>query len=347
MVYSRSDLRNQLKRHEFAPVYVLFGPETYLRDIAAKTIADRVFAPGDFRDFNETTFSLNMEGNLGKALAATEQLPMMSSRRVVRINDVRISQSGYRDTVTEGDETVLKNFLADPPAHSTVIFVADDLNGVRKMGRLLREKTMAVEFTHLSDKDLIEWAAKEFKDAGAVIDSVTLGYFMGRISPDVLRMTNEIKKLAAAALPSGVVDIPLIDSLGANNRELSNFDLTDHLIAGRHAKAVSTLEKMLDDGAEPLALLGLLGYNYRRLLMAKDMMIRGASRSDVAGILRMRYSDQEAFFAAARRAELGRLGAAIKKLAVTDVAIKSSIGGSGPAGARMQIEMLVCQLALM
>jgi len=104
---------------------------------------------------------------------------------------------------------------------------------------------------------------------------------------------------------------------------------------------------MLDDGAEPLALLGLLGYNYRRLLMAKDMMTRGASRSDVAAILRMRYSDQEAFFAAARRADLGKLGSAIKRLADADIAIKSSIGGSGPAGARMQLEMLVCELALM
>ena len=347
MVYTRADLRNQLKRNEFASVYVLFGPEIYLRDLAAKTIVERVFAPGDFRDFNETTFSLNGEGNLEKALAAAEQLPMMSSRRVVRINDVRISQTGYRDTINEANETLLNNFLADPPAYSTVVFVADELNGVRKMGRLLRERTMAVEFLRLSDKELIEWAAREFKDAGATIDSVSLNYFMGRISPDVLRMTNEIKKLAAAALPGGIIDIPLIDSLGANNRELSNFDLTDHLIGGRHATAVSSLEKMLDDGAEPLALVGLLGYHYRRLLLAKDMLTRGASRADVASILRMRYSDQEAFFAAARRAELRKLGLAIRRLADADIAIKSSIGGSGPAGARMQLEMLVCELALM
>jgi hypothetical protein len=61
----------------------------------------------------------------------------------------------------------------------------------------------------------------------------------------------------------------------------------------------------------------------------------------------MRYSDQEAFFAAARRADVKKLGLVIKKLASTDVAIKSSIGGSGPAGARMQLEVLVCELALM
>ena len=39
-VLTRDDLRDQLKRREIAPVYVLFGAETYLRDLAVKTIAD-------------------------------------------------------------------------------------------------------------------------------------------------------------------------------------------------------------------------------------------------------------------------------------------------------------------
>ena len=347
MVYSREDLRNQLKRREFAPVYLLFGPETYLRDLAAKTIADLTFSSGDFRDFNETAFSLNTEGNLEKALAAAEQLPMMASRRVVRLNEVRISASGYRDTVTEAHEPILTRFLSDPPSHSTVILVADELNGVRKMGRFLREKTAAVEFTRLSEPEMALWAQKEFKEAEVKIDDVALRYFLGRIGPDIQRLTNEVKKLAAAAMPAGVVTIDLVEALAPNTRELTNFELTDHLVAGRRAKAIAILEKILDDGAEPLALLGLLAYNYRRLLIAKDLMTRGAPRSEVSSELKMRYSDQEAFFAAARHADLRDLSRAINRLSKTDVAIKSSIGGSGPAGARMQLEVLVCELALM
>ena len=89
-VLSKDDLREQLKRREIAPVYVLFGAETYLRDLAAKTIANLSFAEGDFRDFNETEFSLAVSDNLQPALAAAEQLPMMAQKRVVRICDVRV-----------------------------------------------------------------------------------------------------------------------------------------------------------------------------------------------------------------------------------------------------------------
>jgi len=346
MALSREDLRNQLKRREIAPVYVLFGPETHLRDLAAKTIGDLAFAVGDLRDFNDTSFSLNGEGNLEWALAAAEQLPMMASRRVVRITDIRISATGYRDTITEAHESILTGYFANPSPSSVVIFVADDLNGVRKMGKLLRASGVAVEFAPLDERQFSEWARREIKEAGAEIDEPTLRLLLTRIGPDVRRLTNEINKIATAALPGKTITRDLIEQLVPNSRELSNFDLTDHLVAGRKSQAVSALRKILDDGAEPLALLGLISFNYRSLLIAKDLISRGVDRRVLASSVKIRYDKQEAFFAIARRSDVKHLTHAIGRLAQTDLAIKTSLGGSGPTGARMQIEMLVCELAM-
>lgn len=346
MVFSRENLRNQLKRREIAPVYLLFGPETHLRDIAAKTITDLAFAEGDLRDFNETSFSLNSEDSLKRALAVAEQVPMMASRRVIRITDVRVSATGFRDTITENHEPTLSAYLADPSQHSVVIFIADELNGVRKMGKYLRDKTTAVEFARLDDRQLTEMARTKTKDLDAEIDDAALRQLIGLVGQDVRRLTNEINKLAAAAMPGKTITSSLIKALVPNSRELTNFELTDHLVAGRRAQALATLKKILDDGAEPLALMGLISYNYRRLLMAKDLMSRGADRREVANVVKLRYNDQEPFLAAARRADMHSLTHAIKRLADADLAIKTSRGGRGPAGARLQIEMLVCELAL-
>lgn len=346
-VLTRDDLRNQLKRREIAPVYVLFGAETYLRDLAAKTIADFAFATGDFRDFNDTHFSLNTEDNLKLALAVADQLPMMATRRVVRITDIRISATGFRDTITEDHETLLTSYLANPSPTSVVIFIADDLNGVRKMSKLLKDNATAVEFKPLADSELLKWALDEFAKAGAQADPGTLNQLVGRIGPDVRRLTNEINKLAAAALPDHVITTDLIESLVPNTREIDNFDLTKHLVTGNRSAAVSSLRKILDDGAEPLQMLGLIAYNYRRLLMAKEMMERGVERREVANAVKLRYNDQEPFLAAGRRVEMVKLVSAIQRLAAADLAIKTSKGGSGPLGARMQIEMLVCELAQM
>lgn len=324
---------------------MLFGAETYLRDLAAKTIADFTFQTGDLRDFNETEFSLTVDGNLRSALAAAEQLPMMAHRRVIRIADVRVGPTSAKDTLKEDDEAALNVYLSNPATSAVVIFIADELNGVRRMGKILRERATAVEFSPLSDEDLTKWARDKVTDAGASIDEAALRHLVALVGSDVRRLTNEIEKLATAALPEKIIQTGLVDSLVPNSREISNFDLTDQLLAGRKEQALKTLKKILDDGGEPLALLGLISYNFRRLLMAKEMMASGADRSEVAKVVRLRYNDQEPFIAAARRSDEATLTKAITRIADIDLAIKTSFGGGGQSGGRMQIEMLVCELA--
>jgi DNA polymerase III subunit delta len=345
MPLNREQLRAQLKDRELHPVYALFGAETYLRDIAAKTIADIAFGEDDFRDFNDNEFSLNDPDNVKSALAAADQLPMMASRRVVKITDVRVSSSAAKDTLKEEHFDSLSAYLANPSSTSIVIFIADELNGTRRMGKLLRDKTVSVDFTTLEDGELIHWVRGKLRELDSEIDDRTLKHLISFTGADARRLTTELTKLATAALPGKVIDIDLVDSLVTNVREISNFDLTAYLVAGDRPRALQTLEKILDDGTDPIALVGLLSYNYRRLLMVKDMMLRGVDRSEVARVVKLRFSDQEPFLAAARRADLRSLKKAVTRLAETDAAIKTSIGGSGPKGARMQIEMLVCELA--
>lgn len=342
---TRERLWSQLKSGEILPVYVLFGVETQLRDRAVKAIADTGFGEGDLRDFNEDEFSLNSEDNLQRAFAAANQLPMMAARRVIRITDVRITAGGKNDTIKEEHEAVLKAYLQNPSPSSVVIFVSDDLNGVRKMGKLLRSQPGAIEFSVLDDSELAVLARRGFDGHGVKIEDMAVRYLVSLVGPNVRRITNEVNKLSAAAMPDAVVDVDLIDALVPNTREITNFALTDQIVRKNKAKALGILRKILDDGAEPVMLLGLISYNFRRLMMAADMMSRGVDRREVTRVMNLRYSDQEDFLKAARQTGAPKLAQALKRIAETDVALKSSLGGGGPAGSRMQIEVLVCELA--
>lgn len=343
---SKEKLREQLKRREFSPVYVLYGAETHLRDLAAKTISDLAFGDGDLRDFNEAEFSLNAEDNLQRAFAAAEQLPMMSQRRVIRINEVRVTASGRYDTIKEDHEAILKAYFDRPSPTSIVLFIADELNGVRKMGKLLRSQPGAVEFVSLDDGELARMAADKFRDNGCTIEQNAVRHLVALVGNNIRRLTNEVNKLSAAAMPYGVVDMALIDSLVPHTRELTNFELTDQIVRQNKAGALKVLHKILDDGAEPVMLLGLISYNFRRLMMVSSMMSNGVDRREVARVMNLRYNDQEDFLRAARQLGTRKLGHFLNRIAETDVALKSSIGGGGPQGSRMLIETLVCELAL-
>ncbi len=347
MILSREQFREQVKRREVAPVYAFFGEETYLRDVAARYLADICFSEGDLREFNETEFSLSTPDNIKSALAAAEQLPMMASKRFIRITDVRVAATSNRDTLKEEYFETVAAYLERPSESTVVLFLVDELSGNRKLGKLLKEKTAAVEFPRLDPMGLQKWAGEHFRELGSEADVSVIRHLLSLTGDDLRRLSNEVKKLSAAALPGKTITHDLIDSLVPNTREISNFGLTDNLVAGRKADALNVLKKILDDGTEPLALLGLISSNYRRLLIAHEMFARGESRNNIVSTAKAFGPGQDAFLASARRIETRKLTKALERIAQTDLAIKTSIGGSGNAGARLQIEMLVCELALL
>lgn len=342
-VLTRDDLRSQLKSREIAPVYVLFGAESYLRDLAAKAITDIVLADSSLREFNENEISLN-HSPVQHALASAAQMPMISARRVVKITNVIVSATGTKDTLKETDEEILAAYLNKPSETSVLIFVADEIDKRRKISKLLLEKSVAVEFKQLEDDELIKWARTKLKDLNAEADERALRHLVGLVGNNVRRLTNEIEKLAVAALPDALITIELVESLVPDSRELSNFELTDYLLSKNKTRALQILKKILDDGAEPLMLLGLIASNFRRLFMSKELMRQGVERREVARIMKLPYSKQEDFLATARRTETEKLTWIMQRISETDLAIKTSIGGGGAAGSRLQIEMLVCEL---
>jgi DNA polymerase-3 subunit delta len=342
-IITKDELRNQLKRREFSPVYLLFGAETYLRDIAAKTIADLVLANSELREFNEIEHSLN-DSKLNSALSDAEQMPMISSKRVIKITNIIISATGKKENIKEEDEEILTRYLNRPSETSVVIFVADDFDKRRKVAKLLLENTVAVEFGVLNDNELIKWAKDKLRDLNCDADEKGVRQVVGLVGNNVRRLTNEIEKLAAAALPENLITYELVESLVPNSRELTNFELTDYLMEKNKTKTLHVLKKILDDGAEPLMLLGLIASNFRRLSLAKEMMTQGVERREIMRIIRLPPFKHEEFIASARRADRDELSHIMKKIAETDLAIKTSKGGGGKFGARMQIEMLVYEL---
>jgi DNA polymerase-3 subunit delta len=332
---TRQDLHRALKAGDIKPLYLLFGAETYLRDLAARAIADTSLKDASLRDFNESTFSLtNMD--VQQAIAAAEQLPMMSPRRVVRVRDF--------SKLREADEEALMRYLARPVESSVVIFISDELDKRRKLSKTLLDACAAIEFAPLADAELAEWAKKRLKELKVQTDERTLHQIVALVGADVRTLSNELEKLATAALGNGFITMEIVDALVGRSRELSNFELADHLIARNRKRALQTLQRLLDDGAEPVMLIGLIGSNYRRLALAKELMSKGAANQEVyrqVGI----FGKREEFLATARRSDARALAHSIERIAAADLAIKTSLSGGGPQGSRLQLELLICELA--
>ncbi|MCA1555321.1 MAG: DNA polymerase III subunit delta, partial [Acidobacteria bacterium] len=191
---TREKLRSALKAKQIAPLYLLFGAEDYLRDMAARRIADEALSGASLREFNEASFSL-ASVDVQQAIAAAEQLPMMAARRVVRITDF--------GKLREADEGALLRYLTRPAESSVVIFIADDLDKRRKLSKTLLGACASVEFAPLADNELAVWARDHLKKLKAETDERTLRQIIALVGTSVRRLANELDKLATAALPDG------------------------------------------------------------------------------------------------------------------------------------------------
>src|SRR6185503_17065051 len=119
------------------------------------------------------------------------------------------------------------------------------------------------------------WAKSRLKELNVTTDDSVLSEIISLVGTDVQTLFNEIDKLASAAAGTNRITPEHVDELIGRSRELSNFELGDHLLAGNRMKALQTLHRLLEDGAEPVTLVGLIAGNYHRLALGKHLLSRG------------------------------------------------------------------------
>ena len=326
---TRTDLERSL-REGVQPLYLLLGPEVYLRRDAAQNITEAALSRTLLREFNESSFSL-LSDPVQSAIAAADQLPMMSDTRVVRIRDFA--------KLREADEEILIRYLNNPSPSTVMIFSADDLDKRKKSSKVLLDTCTVVDFAPLRDAEAKSWAKSRLKELKVTADDQVLREIISLVGTDVQTLFNELEKLASAAANTGRITPDLVDELIGRSRELSNFDLGDHLLAGNRKKALETLHRLLEDGAEPVMLVGLIGGNYHRLALGKHLLLRGG-RDEVFRNISVPSFKRDSYLASLQRSSATKIARGIQRTAATDLAIKTS-----QATPRLQLEMLVCELA--
>ena len=326
---TRTELDRSL-REGLRPLYLLLGPEIYLRRVAAQTITETALSRTLLREFNESAFSL-LSDSVQSAIAAAEQLPMMSDTRVVRIRDFA--------RLREADEDILIRYLNNPSPTTVMIFIADDLDKRKKSSKVLLDTCTVVEFSPLKDAEAKAWAKSRLKELKVSAEDPVLSELIRLVGTDVQTLANELEKLASAAAGANRITFDLVDELIGRSRELSNFELADHLMAGNRKKALETLHRLLEDGAEPVMLVGLIAGNYHRLALGKHLLARGG-REEVFRNISLPPFKRDSYISTLQRSTAAKIARGIQLTAATDLAIKTS-----QATPRLQLEMLVCELA--
>ena len=262
-------------------LYLLWGEEDYLRESYYSELAGLVFPNGDTGGMSLR----RLDGQPAEELvrAAVETLPFFTDRTLVELR-------GFNPNKCAKDEAAkLTELFADIPDYCTLAILPEsgyDPDGRLSIIKAIKKEGTALEFTSPDASQLVTWIRRRCEAEGKNISRPAAEHLVYMCSPLINRLKPEIEKLAAFE-QGGEITVADIDAVVERLPETRVFELTDCLAARDYDGALARLAELLSMKEQPVALLAMIGAQFRRLYAARLAMENRLGESyvrDAAGI---------------------------------------------------------------
>ena len=331
---SPEKLLEKLAKGKPVGAIVLEGSDPYLRDMCRNKIIDS-YVPDPMRDWALARISVR-GGEWSEIFQRAETMPMLAPCQVVLVDGAETIQGRAKDgdaSEADGDDSggddprknTLKAFaeyLEKPAPFTVLVFEVPKLDRRQRLYKIFAEKALIVELT-LGNESAASLAAQMAKDLRAEIERPAATLLADILNSEPARIQLEIQKLASYVQGRGRITADDVEELVVAARKNTVWQLADMLATRRRDAALEFLDNLLREGEEPIGLIGVLAWMYRKLIEARDLAA-GTSGFQAARILGMRPDAAEAAVRNAHRIPKQDLIAGLIALAEADNQLKSS-----------------------
>jgi len=162
-----------------------------------------------------------------------------------------------------------------------VIFEEEKIDERNKLFKTLKKEAKSQEFDLLKGAPLLNWIKNEFKKNNAKIDFGVEGIILNHIGNNLWQIQNEIKKLSDFKAGK-MIKKEDIDLLVRPKVETDIFKTIDAIASKNKKQAFSFLHKHLENGDNILYLLSMIAFQFKNLLIIKDLIEKQKPYSVIA-----------------------------------------------------------------
>jgi DNA polymerase-3 subunit delta len=325
-------LNRSLERGDIDPVYVVLGEEAFLRRRAIEALV-AVVAAGDDADLALERIDGSV-ASMAEILDAARSLPLFlpATDGPVRVVLVRAFDPG-----TAADGELLGRYLDAPVEATCLVFEAAKLDSRRAATKLLSSRATNIDCKPPErEADVRRWIESSVNARGFAMDPEAVTYLLEMVGLGLEQLHQELDKVELFAAEGERMAARDLEKLLGRSREHSVFELTDALVAGRSEAALQVLNKLLDDGEEPVRILAMVSWVTRQLITARDLSGRGCPERELLQQLGGRWDQRRLVLQKAEQCDLGALENLLVACSQSDAAVKMQRG----AGSRGTLERL-------
>ncbi|MFM8273976.1 MAG: DNA polymerase III subunit delta [Gemmata sp.] len=319
------------------PVYALVGDEDFLKrqsreKIVATAIGDEdpSFAVGAYHG-DKLEFST--------ARNELETLPFLSPCRVVIVEAA--------DKFVTDNRLALEAYVAKPSAVGVLVLDVKAFPENTKLAKALPDAAI-IACKALPDYKIhelypwcVRWAQSAYKKR---LESDAAEALVERVGASMGLLDQELCKLAVAVGSRASITADDVEAFVGRSRSADVFAIMNAIGAGKPREALSILQELFAEGEDPLAIIGPLTAQLRKLALVGRLVVLDklpmASAMDAANVPKWERAR------AACEKQLKHLGPA-RVLKLTDWLVEINFGlkGGNPLPERVQVERFIVMLA--
>jgi DNA polymerase-3 subunit delta len=222
----------EIRTGKFAPIYVLYGEETYFIDKVTQLLEQYVVTE-ESKSFNQH-IHYGKELSCNDLIAMCKRYPMMSDFQLIVVKDAQDIK----------DMEALTSYFENPLT-STVLVLALRKGKLDMRSRLAKaaNKHKITEFAPLRDYQMKDWLPVFVESKGKRIDIDAINRLIDLIGADLTKIHNELDKIFAT-ISDDFIRVKHIDEHVGFNREYNIFELQTALGSRNFNRSVQIAHQM-------------------------------------------------------------------------------------------------------
>lgn len=241
---------------------------------------------------------------------ALETPSLLGGRRLVVVHEASALSKDHLGT--------LEPFVEAPPDHAVLVLIS---SARTKLDAAIKKSGTVVTLDVPKGRRLAAWLKQRATERSLKLDERAAWALIDSVGADLRELDSSLGQLSTQHGPGAKITAAEVRRAFARLADERIFALTDALGERRLPVAMTALRRLLDQGDEPLMILGALTSHVRRLLQARRHVDRGPKA--VAEALGMPAWRAEKVHRQARSFKEEELVRAMSALAETDVELKS------------------------
>ncbi|HIW21820.1 MAG TPA: DNA polymerase III subunit delta [Candidatus Dorea intestinavium] len=264
------NLNDDLKKHDFKNVYLLYGEEDYLKKQYKEKLKQAIL-PED-NSMNYAYFE-GKGADEHEIIMLCETMPFLAEKRLVVVEN-----SGFFKV--KKDE--MGSYIANIPESTVLVFVENEIDKRNKVYKEVAKKGRAIEIKIQDERTLILWIASLIKKENKKVKESTIRYLIEKAGDNMESLSNELEKLFSYTLDQEEITIKDIDEIVTVRLQNHIFDMVDAVSTKKQKKALDLYNELLALKEPPMRILYMLGRQFRQLYEVKQLKSEGYSKSQIA-----------------------------------------------------------------